>query len=122
MMMSKGAGVLVDSNVIIDIIGRDPIWESWSISTLSQYEGVFVNPLVFAELCYLKPSVLDVEAVLLSLDLGYEELPRDALYLAAQAYKVYRTRGGTKNSPLPDFFIGAHAAAIGVPGVSLICP
>ncbi len=70
------------------------------------------------------------------LELHYAELPREALYLAAKAFKTYRQRGGTKTSPLPDFFIGAHAQAAGFtlltrdaaryqtyfPTVPLICP
>jgi predicted nucleic acid-binding protein len=127
---------LVDSNVIIDIVGGDSTWRLWSVETLSEYESAFVNPLIFSELCYVKPSVLEVESLLNTLKLGYRELPKAALLLAAQAYKNYRQRGGSKTSPLADFFIGAHAEAAGVPiitrdvgryrtyfpSVPLICP
>lgn len=109
------ASALVDSNVIIDIIGQDPIWMPWSVEALNSCESPGINPLVFAELCYVKNSPEEVEDLLIRLDLGYLDLPKDALYLAAQAYKIYRQRGGTKTTPLPDFFIGAHAAALGVP-------
>ncbi|MFT5406839.1 MAG: putative nucleic acid-binding protein [Verrucomicrobiales bacterium] len=113
--MSEIDQALVNSNVIIDIIGQDAHWMSWSMNTLSQYEQTFVNPLVFSGLCYLRPSVVEVEEVLASLDLGYAELPKDTLFLAAQAYTHYHQRGGMKNAPLVDFLIGAHAAALGVP-------
>jgi predicted nucleic acid-binding protein len=106
---------LVDSNVIIDIIGQDPKWMPWSIEALNSCESPCINPLVFAELCYLKSSPEEVEDLLTRLALGYLELPKDALFLAAQAYRIYRQRGGTKTAPLPDFFIGAHAAALGIP-------
>jgi predicted nucleic acid-binding protein len=33
--------------------------------------------------------------------------------LAGKVYRTYRKRGGTRRSPLPDFFIGAHAAVAG---------
>ncbi|MEO8546188.1 MAG: nucleotidyltransferase domain-containing protein [Burkholderiaceae bacterium] len=33
--------------------------------------------------------------------------------LAAAAFKLYRRRGGKRLLPLPDFFIGAHAAVAG---------
>jgi predicted nucleic acid-binding protein len=56
----------------------------------------------------------EVEGVVSDLKLEYRELPREALFLAAQAFLQYRRRGGTKTSPLPDFFIGAHAAALGI--------
>ena len=116
--MTEAAAALVDSNVIIDIISEDARWRVWSINTLADHESAFVNPLVFAELCYVKPSPDEVDGLLRSLDLGYRELTKDALFLAAQAYKLYRLRGGAKTSPLPDFFIGAHAAALGVPIVT----
>jgi predicted nucleic acid-binding protein len=109
------ASALVDSNVIIDIIGEDPTWMHWSVEALNSCESAWINPLVFAELCYLKNSPDEVEELLNHLDLRYLELSKDALFLAAQAYKIYRQRGGTKTAPLPDFFIGAHAAALGVP-------
>lgn len=106
---------LIDSNIVIDIIGEDHVWRTWSTEALESCEQAFVNPLVFAELCYLKPSPSSVEKLLDDLDIGYEEIPKEALFMAAQAYKWYRQRGGNKTSPLPDFFIGAHAAALGVP-------
>lgn len=108
------ASALVDSNVIIDIIGQDPTWMHWSIEALNSCESAWINPMVFAELCYLETFPGEVEGLLIRLDLGYQELSKDALFLAAQAYKIYRQRGGTKTAPLPDFFIGAHAAALGV--------
>jgi predicted nucleic acid-binding protein len=112
---TDASSVLVDSNVIIDIVGQDPVWMDWSVEALSTFVSAFVNPLVFAELCYVNSSHSKVEKLLGSLDLGYQELPKDALFLAAHAYKLYRLRGGRKTAPLPDFFIGAHAAALGVP-------
>ena len=42
-----------------------------------------------------------------------EELPYEAAFLAGKAYVIYRRRGGARRSPLPDFFIGAHAAVRG---------
>ena len=106
---------LIDSNIVIDIIGEDTVWRSWSVDALESCEKAFVNPLVFAELCYLKPSSSKVERLLNDLEIGYLEIPKEALFLAAQAYKLYRLRGGNKTAPIPDFFIGAHAAALEIP-------
>lgn len=106
---------LVDSNVIIDIIGQDPTWMPWSVEALNSCDSAWINPIVFAELCYLKTSPGEVEELLNRLTLGYLEFSKDALFLAAQAYRIYRQRGGTKIAPLPDFFIGAHAVALGLP-------
>lgn len=127
---------LVDSNVIIDIVRRDPVWLEWSIDALTRAVEPRINPIVYAELCYQRTSFEEVDELLQVLEVGYQELPRSALYVASQAYRQYRKLGGTKNSPLPDFFIGAHAASEGVaiitrdvaryqtyfPSVTLICP
>ena len=128
--------VLVDSNVIIDIVRREERWVEWSLDALSRFEEARVNPIIYAELCYQHTSPTEVDYLLRRLALGYQELPREALYLASQAFRNYRKSGGIKSSPLPDFFIGAHAAAMGVPlitrdvsryqtyfpSVPLICP
>ena len=134
--MTKANYALVDSNIIIDIVQRDSAWLKWSVDALTQAEEVRVNPIIYSELCYQKTSAEEVDKILAILEIGYEELPRSALYLASQAYRQYRKLGGTKNSPLPDFFIGAHAAVLGIPiltrdvaryrnyfpSVELICP
>jgi hypothetical protein len=40
-------------------------------------------------------------------------VPWAAAFLAARAFLAYRRRGGNRPTPLPDFFIGAHAAVAG---------
>ncbi len=107
--------VLIDSNVIIDISRSDPEWKDWSVSALADCDNPVVNPLIFAELSYVHASVAGVEKLLHRLEIGFEEIPREGLFLAAQAYKNYRQRGGTKTAPLADFFIGAHAAILDIP-------
>jgi predicted nucleic acid-binding protein len=107
--------VLVDSNVIIDIIQSDPDWLAWSVANLASHEHTMINPIIYSELCYQKTSVQELDQLMETLDLEFEELPREALFLAAQAFRSYRKRGGSKTSPLPDFFIGAHAATLGIP-------
>lgn len=116
--MTDTPQALIDTNVIIDILGGDPDWMEWSASALAACETAFVNPIVFAELCYFKSSPDAVEQLLGRLTIDYQELPKDALFLAAQAFRQYRNRGGLKTAPLPDFFIGAHGVASGVPVVS----
>jgi predicted nucleic acid-binding protein len=129
--------VLVDTNVIADVIYKDPVWAPWAVSQLTKYEGAScINPLIYSELCYHATGFEEVDQLVRSFGFQFEELPRAALFLAARAYRTYRQRGGTKTAPLPDFFIGAHAEALGIPiltrdagrytsyfpGVSLICP
>jgi len=134
--MIEGSRVLVDSNVIIDLIRDDPQWAAWSADAIAASSGAAINPIIFAELCYQKTSAGEVDEVLAVLGLGYAELPREALFLASQAYRGYWQRGGTKTAPLADFFIGSHAEAEGFtlltrdptryqtyfPTVPLICP
>lgn len=105
--------ILVDSNIIIDIVQADSRWRDWSVDALSGVEDARVNPIIYSELCYSRTSVEEVDELLELLSIGFEEMPREALYLAAQAFRTYRKRDGLKTAPLADFFIGAHAAAVG---------
>jgi predicted nucleic acid-binding protein len=57
----------------------------------------------------------EVEYALAEVGCRLASMPREALFLAGKAFLTYRRRGGTKRSPLPDFFIGAHAAAHSLP-------
>lgn len=110
--------VIIDTNVISDLISQDPLWLEWSLTTLSQYESHVVNPIVYAELCFHARSTDEVDFILARYEFAFTELPRQALFLAAQAFKIYRKKGGSKTAPLPDFFIGAHAEASGLPLVT----
>ena len=108
--------VLVDTNVLSDVIHNDPRWRSWALDQLLKHFGEsLINPMIFAELGCRAASVKELEETLAPFDLKYQEIPKPALYLASQAFMDYRKRGGTKTSPLPDFFIGAHAALLGIP-------
>ena len=114
--MTETGIVLVDTNVILDVFEDDPRWADWSQEQMSRLVGrITVNPLIYTELCYQAPAMEKVEHMLSTLGLGFGDMPREALYLAAQAFKDYRQRGGTKTAPLADFFIGAHATALGIP-------
>lgn len=108
--------VLVDSNVLIDIFERDPRWSEWSFQQLSpllEAGRALINPLVYAEIAVPFARIEELEQTLAPFPLVREPLPWDAAFMAAQAHKVYRRRGGTKRSPLPDFYIGAHATVGG---------
>ena len=107
--------VLVDTNVILDIAYDDATWADWSEGQLElqRQRGLIVNPMVYSELCAGAESVREVNEILSRLGLTLQELPKTALFLAAKAFLLYRRQGGSKTSPLPDFFIGAHAQASG---------
>lgn len=108
--------VLVDSNVLVDVMSDDPIWGDWSASTLERVaavEQLVVNPIIYAEVSAGYARIEDVERALGLADLRREQLPWDAAFLAGKAFLAYRRRGGSARAPLPDFYVGAHAAVCG---------
>jgi predicted nucleic acid-binding protein len=109
------AGVLVDSNVLLDIFTDDPVWASWSAARLAEaFDAgqVIINPLVFAEISVGFDRIETLERALPP-QVGREDLPWEAAFLAGKCFIEYRRRGGIRRSPLPDFYIGAHAAVTG---------
>ena len=108
--------VLVDSNVILDLANQDPVWSEWSRAAMEDHSrvGLIVNSMVYAELCCNAQSTSEVDALLNGMEVQMAEIPREALFFAAKAHLVYRRRGGTKTTPLPNFFIGAHAEVLGI--------
>ncbi|SRR5579883_598373 len=110
--------VLVDSNVILDVLTEDPQWFEWSAQRLTEYadQGMLViNPLIYAEISIGFNQVEELEAVLPTDFFRRDPLPYEAAFLAGQSFLEYRRRGGDRRSPLPDFYIGAHAAVSGMP-------
>ena len=130
--------VLVDANVLLDVLTDDPVWAAWSQAELARAasEGLAINPIIYAELAPAFRSEPELAAALDGWPLQRLALPYTAAWPAAQAFSVYRRRGGVRTAPLPDFFIGAHAEASSLalltrdptryrtyfPAVALICP
>jgi hypothetical protein len=104
--------VLIDSNVLLDIGTEDPQWFDWS-SRQIEYWGerttLLINPIIYAEVSAYAGSMTQVDDALGTLLIQRADLPWDAAFLAGKAFVEYRKRGGAKTSPLPDFYIGAHA-------------
>ena len=108
--------VLVDSNVIMDVIPPGTQWTAWSTEALRRVGGesvAVINPIIYAELAAGFDSIEELEFALPAEFYGREHLPFEAAFLAGKAFFEYRRRGGTRRSPLPDFYIGAHAAVSG---------
>jgi hypothetical protein len=134
------AATLVDSNVLLDVITEDEEWLDWSAAALSRAAGessLVINPIVYAEVAARFARIEDLED---ALPLAYYErrpLPWEAAFLAGQCLHLvsepvlkvglrratqvlkpspvkYRRRGGVRRSPLPDFYIAAHAAIEGL--------
>lgn len=105
--------VLVDSNVLLDIFTEDPVWFDWSserLAELAEESVLVVNPIIYAEISVRFESIEELEQVLPPDRFEREPLPWEAAFLAGKSYTAYRRRGGERRSPLPDFYIGAHAA------------
>lgn len=108
--------VLVDSNILIDIATNDSEWGGWSANALAQVgqeARLVINPLIYAELSIAHNRVETLDAHLPEDIFHREALPWAAAFLAGKAFLAYRRRGGTRRSPLSDFYIGAHAAVSG---------
>jgi predicted nucleic acid-binding protein len=110
--------ILVDSNVILDILTEDPQWFEWSAQMLTNYANqgaLVINPIIYAEVTIGFNQPEEIEAALPEDFFRRDSLPYAAAFLAGQSFLEYRRRGGERRSPLPDFYIGAHAAVIGIP-------
>lgn len=114
---AASSATLVDSGVLIDVLADDPVWAEWSLDQLErlgQQGPLVINPLILAEISPRYERADDLEAALTGLPLLREHLPWDAAFLAGQAFRVYRLGEGVKTSPMPDFYIGAHALVRGM--------
>ena len=110
--------ILVDSNVLLDIFLDDSRWAGWSKGQLDQWSArgpMIVNSMIYAELAAGFDSVGTLDASLKRGRLGFAEIPKEGLFLAAKAHLVYRQRGGAHRGVLPDFLIGAHASIARIP-------
>ncbi len=109
--------VLVDSNVLLDLLTEDPRWFSWSARALAQCAddaSLAINPIIYAEVSIGFDRIEDLEEALAPSSFERLPLPWEAGFLAGKCFVKYRRRGGRRVSPLPDFYIGAHAAVAGM--------
>jgi predicted nucleic acid-binding protein len=107
---------LVDSNVILDILTEDQTWFEWSSGQLAdcaEQGNLLINPIIYAEISIGFTQHAELDAALPQSFFQREPLPYEAAFLAGKAFLAYRQRGGERRSPLPDFYIGAHAMVAG---------
>ncbi len=109
---------LIDTNILLDLFTDDPVWAEWSIRQLDAalVKGpLTINSVVYAELSVRFERIEDLNAVLDEAAISMVDIPRSALFLAGKVFQKYRAAGGSRSGVLPDFFIGAHAAVVGMP-------
>ena len=108
-------GVLVDSNVVLDIFLDDPRWAEWSESSLNKYNDIailYINSIIYSEVSIGFERIEELESAMNRAGFQILEIPKEALFLAGKAFLKYKEGKGSKISPLPDFYIGAQAAVL----------
>jgi len=131
--------LLVDSNVILDVFTDDSVWGDWSESMLDSYSIthlLYINPIIYSEISIGFARIEELEKTIEESGLQLRQISKEALFLAGKVFLQYRRAKGNKLSPLPDFYIGAHAAVEGMalltrdmsrfqtyfPSIKMICP
>ena len=95
-----------------DLFTDDPNWANWSEKTLDRYSQtntLYINSIIYTEVSIGFNKIEELEEAITQIGIKVLEIPRKALFLTGKAFLKYRKNKGTKKSPLPDFFIGAHA-------------
>jgi predicted nucleic acid-binding protein len=113
----NGSVTLVDTNVLFDYLTEDSEWFDWSSAMLEEASNtgtVAINQVVYAEVSIRYSTVEQLDDDLSVDYFARLSIPWEAAFLAGKAFARYKRQGGTRRSPLPDFFIGAHAAVIGM--------
>lgn len=125
--------------MLLDVLTADPLWSEWSEAALARCADesvIAINPIIYAEVSIRFARIEEIEATLPESEFRRLPLPWEAAFLAGKCFVKYRRRRGLRRSPLPDFYIGAHAAVAGMalltrdasryrayfPGLELIAP
>jgi len=106
-------GILVDSNILLDIATNDPKWAAWSgqaLAECAEHAALVINPIIYAEVSIGFNTIEALNAALPSRIYERAQLPWEAGFLAGKCFLNYRKRGGQRTMPMLDFYIGAHAA------------
>jgi predicted nucleic acid-binding protein len=107
---------LIDASVLLDVMTEDARWFAWSAEAIERAADRYrlvINPVIYAEVSVRYSRIEELDMALPKTMFDREAIPYEAAFLAGKSFLTYRRRGGTKQSPLPDFFIGAHAAVAG---------
>jgi predicted nucleic acid-binding protein len=108
--------VMVDANVLLDLLTDDPVWFDWSARQIKKAREIgllVINPIIYAEISNAFTTERELDDYVSPTDYIRQPLPYEAAFSAGRAFRSYRAKGGQKASPLPDFYIGAHALYAG---------
>ncbi|MGI8619101.1 MAG: type II toxin-antitoxin system VapC family toxin [Gemmatimonadaceae bacterium] len=111
-----GDAVLIDTNILLDIFTQDAKWFDWSSTAVRNAiddSVAVINPIIYAEVSVHFSAIEELDFKLPADQFRRDDLPWPAAFLAGKAYRIYRRGAGVKRSPMPDFYIGAHAAVAG---------
>lgn len=103
-------GVLVDSNIILDIFLNDPVWENWSETILEKYfyqTTLYINSIIYSEVSIGFELIENLESAITKAGFQMLGIPKEVLFLAVKVYFKYKRRQGIKRTPIPDFYIGS---------------
>lgn len=103
---------LVDTNILIDMLGPASLQREWSLKALDHCiaEGMLViNTVIWSELASSPLTETELNSAFGMLSLKRVALPFEAAFAAGKAHRRYRLAGGRRERTLPDFLIGAHA-------------
>jgi predicted nucleic acid-binding protein len=131
--------IILDTNVLLDVVGDDPVWGEWSqrqLNAAAATDDLAINDIIYAELSVGYHRIEDLDGMMVEAGIALAPIPRPALFLAGKAFKRYRDAGGLRTGVLADFFIGAHAVVADAalitrdvrryrtyfPGITLIAP
>ena len=109
--------ILVDSNIILDVVTEDPEWYEWSAAALERHaeESILaINPIIYSEASVGSERIEELDEAIPPAFFRRAALPWEAGFLAGKCFLRYRRRSGAHTAPLPDFYIGAHAAVTGM--------
>ena len=102
----------IDTNVLIYVLDASSPFSKWAGNLMYQQlqlGDLVIDPMVYSEVSVGFETVALLDATLLRLGVALVQPSTRALFNAARAFSVYKSRGGTKTNVLPDFLIGANA-------------
>ena len=94
--LSDYRGVLVDSNVLLDVATNDPVWGDWSarsLAEIAEHTVLVINPIIYAEVSIGYTTIEALDFALPTTLYQREHLPWEAGFLAGKCFLRYRRSG-----------------------------